>query len=62
MITELNSLLKLSKLFVAKLAQKIHFASVRHPKSKWVGRKGKWNHNNRNNEVNLQLAEREVAR
>jgi hypothetical protein len=27
-----------------------------------VGRKGKWNHNNRNNEVNLQSAEREVAR
>jgi hypothetical protein len=32
------------------------------PRVKWVGRKGKWNHNNRNNEVNLQSAEREVAR
>ena len=33
MISKLSSMLKLSKLFVAKLAQKIHFASVRHPES-----------------------------
>jgi hypothetical protein len=52
---------KLSKPFVTKLVQntlRISEASG----VKWIGRKGKWNYNNRNNEVNLQSAQGKVAR
>jgi hypothetical protein len=47
--------------FCHQIGTKINFASVRHPKSK-TRRSRQWNHNNRDNEVNLQSAQRKVAR
>lgn len=44
--------------FCDRIGTKIHFAS----RIKWVGRKSKWHYNDRNNEDNLQPAQRKVAR
>jgi hypothetical protein len=44
--------------FCDRIGTKIHFAPI----IKWVSRKSKWNYNDRNNEVNLQLAQRKVDR
>jgi hypothetical protein len=60
LITELNSMLKHSKPFATRLVQNtLHISET--SGIKWTGRKSKQNYNNRNNEVNLQPAQRKVA-
>jgi hypothetical protein len=58
--TQFNA--KTFKTFCSQNGTKIHFASVRHPESNGLIEKGKWNYNNRNNEVNFQSAQGKVAR
>jgi hypothetical protein len=50
------------KIFCDQIGTKIHFASVRHSESNGLVEKSKWNHNNKNNEVNFQPAQRKVTR
>jgi hypothetical protein len=46
------------KVFCDQIGTKIHFCISKASRIKWVSRESKWNYNDRNNEVNLQSAQR----
>jgi IS30 family transposase len=50
------------KEFCDQIGTKIHFCISQTSRVKWTCRKSKWHYIDGNNEVNLQLAQRKVAR